>query len=342
MILRLPIDVKSLYLNIKNDNEKGHTQTVATPLKQGASIKRELSQLFQIPENIPEQSRESLISQILLKSRADVIIPRICVFDKIAVNGIPLNTTKSFCMYIREETAITNVHYGRQKVHYPISLKYEDENVSIDNKHVLSFVSQQLNNYAFIVEAFEYDTQSRVINFDAVIVGENSIPYSKVFINKRGVGVKFTDRFFENVESYDKEIISMRDKLGYDNVDPSNYFELIEKQSIAAAKIVTKHLVETGCTNIRNLKLDYPYALFDLEYIENGIKKYAIIKHTTTKTKYFSLNITQIQFCNDFINQASLFLITDILGDYKINKYTMDDLLELDKQINSITYNDRS
>ena len=134
-------------------------------------------------------------------------------------------------MYIREETAITNVHYGRQKVHYPISLKYEDENVSIDNKHVLSFVSQQLNNYAFIVEAFEYDTQSRVINFDAVIVGENSIPYSKVFINKRGVGVKFTDRFFENVESYDKEIISMRDKLGYDNVDPSNYFELIEKQS---------------------------------------------------------------------------------------------------------------
>ena len=34
-IIRLPIDTKSLYFNIKNDNKTGHTATVATPLKQG-------------------------------------------------------------------------------------------------------------------------------------------------------------------------------------------------------------------------------------------------------------------------------------------------------------------
>ena len=39
--IRLPIDLKSLYYNIFNDNEKGHTCTVATPLKQGKSVNTE-------------------------------------------------------------------------------------------------------------------------------------------------------------------------------------------------------------------------------------------------------------------------------------------------------------
>ena len=60
-IIRLPIDTKSLYFNIKNDNKTGHTATVATPLKQGASIRRELSQITQIPENINSISREVLV-----------------------------------------------------------------------------------------------------------------------------------------------------------------------------------------------------------------------------------------------------------------------------------------
>ena len=68
-VIRLPIDIKSLYFNIKNDNETGHTATVATPLKQGSSIHEELAQIRNIPENINSYSRDSLISQILSKSR---------------------------------------------------------------------------------------------------------------------------------------------------------------------------------------------------------------------------------------------------------------------------------
>ena len=51
-IIRLPIDTKSLYFNIKNDNESGHTATVATPLKQGSSLHLELAEVYKIPENI--------------------------------------------------------------------------------------------------------------------------------------------------------------------------------------------------------------------------------------------------------------------------------------------------
>ena len=42
----LPIDKKSLFLNIFNDNEYGHTATVSTPIKQGNSTNKKLAQIF--------------------------------------------------------------------------------------------------------------------------------------------------------------------------------------------------------------------------------------------------------------------------------------------------------
>ena len=97
-IIRLPIDTKSLYFNIKNDNKTGHTATVATPLKQGASVRQELAQITGIPENIGSVSRELLISQILSKSRADAQINKVFLFDRISVNGRLIGNTPSFCM----------------------------------------------------------------------------------------------------------------------------------------------------------------------------------------------------------------------------------------------------
>ena len=137
-IVRLPIDTKSLYFNIKNDNKKGHTATVATPLKQGASVHEELLQITTLPEGINSFCREELASIILAKSRAQAKINGIYVFEKLSVNGTPVNTDSAFCMYIREETDPNNVHFGRQKVHYPTSLVYEDEDVNINNKSVIN------------------------------------------------------------------------------------------------------------------------------------------------------------------------------------------------------------
>ena len=163
MIVRLPIDIKSLYLNIKNDNESGHTATVATPLKQYGSVNNQLMPIFNIPTNLNQISKESLISEILAKSRADAAIVKVCVFDNISVNGIMIENIPSFCIYVREETATTNVHYGRQKIHYPITLKYCDSEVEINNKTVMKAISEVLNNYAFIIEAFEYNTETKVL-----------------------------------------------------------------------------------------------------------------------------------------------------------------------------------
>lgn len=341
-IIRLPIDVKSLYFNIKNDNKSGHTATVATPLRQGASAREELSRITEIPENINSFSREELISNILAKSRAQAKITGLYVFDKLSVNGIEMSEMVSFCIYIREETDPINVHCGRQKIHYPSSLSYEDNYIAIDNKRVLRSVSDILNNYAFIVEAFEYNTETHVLNFDATIVGERNIPYSKVFINRRGVGNKFTSHFAEVADIYDAEIISLREKFGYDSVTPENFNEVISSNNALARSLVYDYLSNIDANNIRILKAEYPYALYDIQYTENGMRKYAIVKQTATKSKYFCLPLSKVQFCNDFSKQAFLFLVSDINGVPQISEYNIQDLNRMNKSINSITYEDRN
>ena len=337
-VIRLPIDIKSLYFNIKNDNEKGHTATVATPLKQGASVHEELSKIHCIPHNINDYSRDSLVGHILSKSRAEAIITDVFVFDSVAVNGITVECDSSFCIYIREETDPHNIHCGRQKIHYPVSLKYSDSDVEIDNKKVVTAVSEMLHNYAFIVEAFEYNTDTNTLNFDATVVGENGIPYSKIFLNKRGVGNKFSSVFNEFADTYDAEIVSLRDRLGYDNVTPENYMEVVNKNKKLAIQTFEKFLLDKGFSNVRKLAEEYPYSLYDIEYREANKKKFVIIRFTSTKTKFFSLPYNKIKFCNDYSDDVKIALVTDINGLPCVYWYTISELNGMNKMINSITY----
>lgn len=336
--IRLPIDIKSLYVNIKNDNETGHSATVATPLKQGSSTNSELALIRKIPENINDFSRDSIIGQILSKSRAAATITDVFVFDSIAVNGISINCDASFCIYIREETDPNNVHCGRQKIHYPITLKFSDNETEIDNRKIINAISETLYNYAFIVEAFEYDTETKLLNFDATVVGENGIPYSKVFLNKRGVGNKFSSVFNEFADTYDSEIISLREHLGFDNVNPENYMTVIAQNKAIATNRIEEALLEQGITKTRKLTYEYPYSLYDIEYIQENKKNYTIVRFTSTKTKFFNLPYTKIKFCNDYRDFVKIALVTDVNGDPKIHWYTVDELNSMNKTIDSITY----
>lgn len=338
MIIKLPIDTKSLYFNIKNDNQSGHTATVATPLKQGKSVHLELAKILQIPENIDEFSKQELSTHILSKSRAEAKIVKTYVFDKIMVNGISVESDSSFCIYIREETGIDNFHFGRQKVHYPPTLKFSNESVEINNRNVVNAISALLNDYAFIVEAFEYDTDTKTLNFNVVIVGQNDIPYSKVFQNKKGVGNKFSSVFNEYADVYDAEIISLREHLGYDNVVPDNFVEIMEENRSIALKEIQEYLLKQNKENIRILSEDYPYALYDIEYTENNEKYYVICRFTSTKISYFNLPHFKIKFCNDFSEKVRIVLATNINETPKLTWYKITDLNSMSKAINSITY----
>ena len=162
MQIRLPIDTKSLFFNIKNDNEAGHTATVSTPIRQYGGVDEDLVKVFTIDENVV--SKEAIADKLIAKSRVEAKIVKVLVFDRISVNGEAIDAPASFCMYVREETAASNVHCGRQKLHYPMSLKYSDSEVEVNNKEVLKAVAEKLKNYAFVVEAFEYNTDTGILS----------------------------------------------------------------------------------------------------------------------------------------------------------------------------------
>ena len=341
MIIRMPIDIKSLYLNIKNDNLIGHTPTVATPLKQGASIHKELSQIMELPENMTQQDKEKLSSQILSKSRADARILKIFRFESIMVNGTKVDTKASYCIYVREETSPQNVHFGRQKVHFPQVLVYESDEVYINNQQVIKAISKTLNDYAFIIQAFEYDTGNKTLNFDALIVGENEVPYSKVFVNRRGVGTKFSTMFTNEAENYDVEIIALRKQMGYASVSTENYNDIILANKADACNLVCDYLLQKGASTARILKFEYPYSLYDIIYEIDGKKKYAIVQQTATREKYFVLPMEKIQFVNDFPDVSSVFLVIDIKGKKQVFEYTPPIINTLKKTISSIRFEDR-
>ena len=336
MKYRIPIEVKSFFFNIKNDNEKGHTATVASILKQGGSLHEDVAQVKYIPENICKSSRDGLVNTILESSRAEAQINRLCCFDKISVNGVPVEIDSFFCIYVREETSPANVHCGRQKLHYPPSLVYSDDNIEINNKRVAKKISEVLGNYAFIVEAFIYDTDTGYLDIDATIVGSNDIPYSKVFVNKKGAGSKFTLEFCEETDDYDTEIIALRQQLGYDNVGPSNFKEIMDNQKNVAYEIVAKSLEDRGATNIRYLSLEYPYAIYDIEYRMAGVKHYGIVRHSATMLKQFVLSMEKVSFISCFSDYASVFLVSDILRGKKIYEYSSENVKEMRKRIRSL------
>ena len=180
-----------------------------------------------------------------------------------------------------------------------------------------------------------------MLNFDTTIVGNNQIPYSKVFVNRRGVGNKFSTFLADEPDSYDTEIIALRKKLGYDKVFPENYSDIVMKNYSQAREIVSECLLNVGAEKIRLLKNEYPFSLFDIEYWIEGQKRFAIVQQTATKEKAFVLSTERIQFINDFPEDTFLFLVTDICGDKKIFEYSATEVNALTKSITSIRFEDR-
>lgn len=338
-MITLPIDVKSFYYNILNDNKSGHTATVSTPIKQGSAINEKLNKVYEIRSGINLDSEENLICQLLSNSRTKATIRKVCVFDKLSVNGEEVLTEASFCFYVREEINAESVHCGRQKLHYPSSLRYEDADTCVDNRRVMDAVSTKLHSYAYIVDSFEFDEKKEILNFNVTIVGEHDIPYSKVFLNKKGVGNKFAIAFNDYAESYDFEIIPLREHLGYDMVSPDNYIEVIGDNKRAAIQRLINYIADLGYHETRVLADEYPYSLYDVEIkLCNGKKHFYIVRTTSTKIRYFNLPSNKLKFCNDFPDQVSVALISDINGEPKINIYSVQDMNQMNKTIGSVTF----
>ena len=336
MIINLPIDTKSLFMNIFNDNESGHTATVSTPIKQRNTLDEELNQIFNIPKQFDFNSKPLLIDELIKNSKSQIKITNVFLFDKISVNGLLIeNDNVLFGMYVKEEVDSTKYQFGRIKLHYPMSLKYEDEDINIDNKYVMNMISKKVSDYAFIVNSFEYDLETNILNFNITIIGENRIPYSKVFINNKGTGNKFSSIFNENAESYDMEIIGLRQVFGQE-VNPDNYLSYMDEAKSKAMKATESLLNSESYDTILNISSMYPYSLYDYECRKGSFVKYILMFYTTSNTEYFNISSKKLKFVNDFTDDVEIFIVTNVFNEPKIKRYKVEDILSFSKSINSM------
>lgn len=335
--IKLPIDTKSLYFNIRNDNSSGHTSTVASPLKKKVGDNSLDNILLLKNKEVDISQKNDLLFLLIQHSKTKVLIKNLFIFNRISVNGLLINNDCSFGCYIKEEIDESKVQFGRLKLHYPSKLIYEDNDLNINNKKIYKLISEKLNNYAFIVRAFEYDFSTDILNFDALIVGENNIPYSKVFINEKGVGNKFNLIFNENADDYDREIIALRKQFG-DTVNPYNFMEYANKMKRIGFEIIKKD-VNAYAELVSD---EYPYSLFDFCFDYNNIKKYGILMTTATKNFYFNLSMIRQNFILNNIDNCFIYVITDIFNKPELKKYCYDDLSSLNMSINSIKYEGES
>ena len=328
----LPIDTKSLYYNILNDNPKGHTCTVATPIKQGNSLNLELNEIYKIPLQIDFQHYPDLIDSLLKNSKSTNKINNVFVFSKIKINGETIKTNSSYCMFVKEEIDPSKAQFGRIKLHYPTSLKYSL--LDIDNKAVISSISEHLYGFAFIVDAFEFDFDDNSINFIVTIVGYNQIPYSKVFINSKGTGKKYTKAFKRTEDCYDSEIVILKKRYG-DEITPENFQEYMNKANSRAILVAKDYLISKGAKEVNSLCDIYPYSIFDLKYVINWKTEYAIVKTSYTKAIYFDLSGEERQALALF-KQSSLLFISEAFGCEEIKIYKQEQLNELDSLVTSV------
>lgn len=328
----LPIDTKSLYLNIFNDNPKGHTCTVATPIKQGHSLNEELNQVFKIPQQVDYQKYPDLIDLLRKNSKSIIRINNVFVFNKIKLNGKPIKPDGSFCIFVKEEIDPSKAQYGRIKLHYPMGLKYDA--LGIDNKKVMQTISDKLNNYAFLVNGFEYDFEEDSLDFVVTIVGYKNIPYSKVFRNTKGTGEKYTKAFRKTEDCYDFEIVALKKRYG-DEVNPENFQEFMDRARAQALAVVENKLMRDGAENIVTLCEQYPYSLFDIQYKINNEIHYAIVKATYTNAIYADLSDEESRALALFPN-AHLMLITQIFGEENLHMFSQDELDSCQRIITSI------
>lgn len=332
-IIHLPIDIKSLYFNIKNDNQCGHTATVATPLKKTRNEEK-LDDILKLSTNkMNVSAKPDLIDLLVKHSKSKVVIRDVFVFNKLSVNGKFIDSRYSFGCYIKEEIDELKVQFGRLKLHYPSKFVYDDLEVNINNKEIYKAISKSLNDYAFLIRGFDFDLDTGILNFDALIVGENQIPYSKVFVNEKGVGNKFNLIFNELADDYDNEIISLRKKFG-DIVNPTNYLEFFKKMKDVAYDAISAMVGG----NIEVISDKYPYSLFDFIYEEGNIRKYGILRVTSTKKKYFNISMAQLNFLRKNNEDVKIFLASEIFDELILSIFNVNDLENLEMNINSIKY----
>ncbi len=345
------IDEKSLYRGVKNDFSKGQTPTVHTPLNQSKDEKKWRKDIYDFLNGCGSEDITKLPKRLYDKclpqttSKASSKIAGFYIFSKFALDGVPFFVDYSFAMYLKEETSESiiqrdgkvsmNTHLGRQKLHYPISLAHITDGYNIDNRVVLDQIIKENGGFAYVVNGFDYDTETMTLNFKTTMIGLEGVLLSNVFKRQKGIGVKL---LVDGIGLDKLSIVSTADKVltKEENNTFISSLEKIQKSSRSNGqkgedfvfdnieKIIGKKPEEKV-----HISKKYPLSPYDIECIINGVKMYIEVKSTEKEKKVFFMSKGERQFMEKYEKQYLLVLVTNVKSSHRRHfKYQRKDLME--------------
>ncbi len=339
--LKFKISETSLRYGIYNNYKKGHTASVETELNQSRNPNKWRNDIFELRkmncrcknELIPE----GLIEACLRSKKNDTKVLDIFVFKNIMVNGEKIDIDVSFCMYIKEEISETarvinadtntNTHLGRQMIHYPISFDYKKDGFNIDNKAILEKIMKMNGDYAFVVKGFIYYQEIETLNFLITLVGPSGILQTSVFKEGKGVGKKL--KVTETLTFEDNVVVTTckyNKKTGTTNIEYEQVNKVRSQNGLKGEEfiyaILEEKLLEEN--DLFHTSKTYKYSPYDMEYVEDGIKKYIEVKTTQSSDEIFNLSAAELKFMEEHKENYFLYMVTEInsaFPSYKIYNY---------------------
>lgn len=332
--IKFKIDEKSLYYGIYNDYKKGQTATVATPLNQSKNPDKWHKDILCLLDTklvintIPPVLQGKCLNKST--SQANAKVNAFFEFKNLYLDGVKINTPYSFGMYIKEEIdeyiiarngkKVRNTHLGRLKLHYPITLKHESDGYKVNNKEILEKILKQNGGFAYIVRGFEVNTDENSLNFITTMIGVEGVFLSNVFVKQKGVGKKL---LLKEIDLDSLNIITRSEddskvQLSKEDLDVVlGIFEKANKSKIENGKrgeeiIIEKLKENPAFSEIYHTSLDYPTSPYDIEYYEDGVKKYVEVKATQGKNKIFNMSSGEIKFMETYQEHYILYLVTNV------------------------------
>ena len=338
--LKFKISETSLRYGMYNNYKKGHTASVETEINQSKDPNKWRNDILQLRKmncridnnHVPAD----LIDECRKNEKNKTIVTDIFVFDNILVNGEKLDVDASYCMYIKEETSEvaniinashnSNTHLGRLMIHYPISFDYRKDGYNINNRLILDKIMEENGDYAFVVNGFVYYPDTHTLNFLVKLVGPRGILLTSVFKEGKGVGQKLK---IDDSLSYENNVIVTCKKnpiTGKEDIEIEEVNKTRSSNGLKGEEFVYELLKEKlleDCDLFHTSKT-YRYSPYDIEYVENGVKKYIEVKATQGNKEIFNLSSGELKFMNEHKENYMLYMVTNVnatFPDYKIYTY---------------------
>ena len=362
------IDEKSLYKGVTNDYKRGQSPTVHTPLNQAKDKNKWRTKIYDFIrgyggidiDNIPDMLKEKCLSKTT--STASGKIVNFFVFSKFALNGETFDVKNegenySFAMYVKEETSeiierrdgskTRNTHLGRQKLHYPISLSYFSDGYNIDNTKVLDKILEVNGGFAYVVDGFDFDTETKILNFRTTMIGIEGVLLSNVFKRKKGVGVKL---LVDGINLDNSSLISPQNNIltKEENDAFVSTLEKIQKSSrsngLMGEEYVynnLKEIIGSIPKEQRHISKLYPQSPYDIECKINGETMYIEVKSTKDSKKVLYMSKGERKFMDKYEKHYYLILVTNVRSNHRRHiKYQRKDIMKMETECQSIKFID--